>query len=160
MSGRFLVALRSLLALLLAGAVTAQISCSAIADSFAADGFASAVLAALVVSGGLCVEAVLLGVWMLAGMARDERLFDDRPHADRWVNLAIGSLAAGAGFALIALVCFAIAVATQPAPLGWGLMMLAAVSAGVSAALALVVVVMRRLLHAAIALQSELADVI
>lgn len=168
MSRSVLISLRVLLVLLFAGSICAQVASGAIAGA-AQDGPLAPVLTGLILVAALCVEVVLLSVWMLIAMVQGERIFDDRARADRWVNAAIGALVtaavvAGAG-AIAALLITAIPMTAplqsgEPEGAGWVLAWLAAVGAGVSAALALLVVVMRRLLHAAIRLHSELAEVI
>jgi hypothetical protein len=159
MSRSVLLTLRMLLILLFAASVTAQSASGAIGSAAQTGGLAT-VLTGLIVAGALCVEVVLVSVWMLLAMVQDERIFDDRAAADRWVNAAIGALVAGAVVAAAGAVAVLVVQAGQPAGAGMGLALLAAAGAGVSAALALLVVVMRRLLHTAIGLRSELAEVI
>ena len=156
MSRWVLSALRALLIVLFAGALAAQAASGLIAGTMA-DGALVVSVVTLIVAGALCVEAVLVSVWMLVTMIRQETLFDDRGPADRWVDIAIGALLVAA----VVSAGGAVALVVQAAvPGAWGLALLAAAACGVSAALALLVVVMRRLLHAAIGLRSELAEVI
>jgi hypothetical protein len=159
MSRTVLLMLRMLLVLLFAASVTAQTASGPIGASVQSGALAT-VLTGLILVGALCVEVVLVSVWMLVGMAANERIFDDRTAADRWVNAAIGALAAGAVAATAGAVAVVVVQAGEPAGAGVGLALLAAAAAGASAALALLVVVMRRLLHTAIGLRSELAEVI
>ncbi|WEO76141.1 DUF2975 domain-containing protein [Cryobacterium sp. SO2] len=159
MSRSVLFTLRILLALLFAASLTAQVASGAIAGAAQA-GPLSGILLALVVTGALCVEVVLVSVWMLVAMVQSEKIFDDRGSADTWVNTAIGALLAGAVVALGGVIAVVIVQLGEPDAAGWPLALLAATAAGVSAALALLVVVMRRLLHTAIQLRSELAEVI
>ncbi len=159
MSRSVLLALRTLLVLLFAASLAAQLTSGAIAGAAPA-GPLAVILAVLVVAGALCVEVVLLSVWMLVAMVQGEKIFDERPSADRWVHAAIGALVAGAVLALGGVVAVGIAQLVEPDAAGWPIALLAAAAAGASAALALLVVVMRRLLHTAIQLRSELAEVI
>ena len=159
MSRSGLLALRLLLLFLFAASIAAQVTSGAIARA-AQDGILAGVLMGLAIVGGLCVEVVLVSVWMLVSMVQEERIFEDRGHADRWVNATIGALVAAAAVATAGSLAVLIVQAWRPEASGWTLALLAAGAAGVSAALALLVVVMRRLLHAAIRLRSELAEVI
>lgn len=159
MSRSVLLALRILLALLFAAALAAQLASGAIAQA-APDGPLRVILAAQVVVGALCVEVVLVSVWMLVGMVQGEKIFDERGSADKWVNAAIGALLTAAVAAVGGVIAVLVFQVGEPDAAGWPLALLAATAAGVSAALALLVVVMRRLLHAAIQLRSELAEVV
>jgi hypothetical protein len=159
MSRTVLLTLRMLLVLLFAASVTAQTASGAIGATAQAGALAT-VLTGLILAGALCVEVVLVSVWMLLAMAADERIFADRTAADRWVNAAIAALAAGAVVATAGAVAVIVIQAGEPAGADVGFALLAAAAAGASAALALLVVVMRRLLHTAIGLRSELAEVI
>jgi hypothetical protein len=159
MSRSVLLALRILLALLFAAALAAQLASGSIA-LLAPDGPLRVILAGLVVVGALCVEVVLVSVWMLVVMVQGEKIFDERGSADKWVNVAIGALLAAAVAALGGVIAVLVVQVGEPDVAGWPLALLATTAAGVSAALALLVVVMRRLLHAAIQLRSELAEVI
>jgi hypothetical protein len=151
--------LRMLLALLFVAVLAAELASGAIAGA-AAPGPLSAILVALVLVGGLCVQTVLVCVWMLVAMVQGERIFDDRGSADKWVTAAIWALLAGAAGALAGVLAIGVVQLAEPVAGGWPLALAAAAAAGTSAALALLVVVMRRLLHAAIQLRSELAEVI
>jgi hypothetical protein len=155
-----LLTLRMLLALLFAAALAAQATAGSIAG-LAPAGPLSVILMALVIAGALCVEVVLVCVWMLVAMVHGDRIFDERGSADTWVNAAIGALVAGAVLAVGGVIAAGVVqLADSDAAAGWPLALAAAAAAGVSAALALLVVVMRRLLHTAIQLRSELAEVI
>jgi MFS family permease len=154
-----LLTLRALLALLFAAALAAQLLSGTIAQ-LAPAGPLAAITAVLVVSGALCVQVVLVSVWMLVAMVQGDRIFDDRGSADRWVTIAIGALLAGAALAVGGVIAVLVVQLGEPAAHGWPLALAAAAAAGVSAALALLVLVMRRLLHTAIQLRSELAEVI
>ena len=154
-----LLTLRMLLALLFAASLAAQLVSGVIAGAAPA-GPLAATLTVLVVTGALCVQVVLLAVWMLVAMVQGDRIFDERGAADVWVNAAIGALVAGAVLALGGVLAVCVVQLSEPDAAGWPLALAAAAAAGASAALALVVVVMRRLLHTAIQLRSELAEVI
>jgi hypothetical protein len=148
-----------LLALLFAAALAAQATAGSIAG-LAPAGPLSVILMALVIAGALCVEVVLVCVWMLVAMVHGDRIFDERGSADTWVNAAIGALVAGAVLAVGGVIAAGVVQLAGSDAAGWPLALAAAAAAGVSAALALLVVVMRRLLHTAIQLRSELAEVI
>jgi hypothetical protein len=154
-----LYTLRMLLALLFAAALVAQVLSGTIAQAAPA-GPLAAILMALVILGALCVQVVLVSVWMLVAMVQGERIFDDRGPADTWVNTAILALLAGVVVSLAGVLAVGVVHLGAPGAAGWPLGIAAAAAAGVSAALALLVVVMRRLLHTAIQLHSELAEVI
>ena len=159
MSRSVLLTLRMLLALLFAAALAAQATAGSIAG-LAPAGPLSVILMALVIAGALCVEVVLVCVWMLVAMVHGDRIFDERGSADTWVNTAIGALVAGAVLAVGGVIAVGVVQLADSDAAGWPLGLAAAAAAGVSAALALLVVVMRRLLHTAIQLRSELAEVI
>ncbi|WP_181397332.1 DUF2975 domain-containing protein [Cryobacterium arcticum] len=154
-----LLALRTLLVLLFAAAVALQVTCGALFGTVpgAARGTA---LVTLVVAGALCVEVVLISVWMLVSQVRAGVIFDETGRADGWVNAAVGALATAAVIAAGGCLWLLLIDLAAPAPGGIALALLAATAAGVAAALALLVAVMRRLLHAAMRLQSELAEVV
>ncbi|MWV58595.1 DUF2975 domain-containing protein [Rathayibacter sp. VKM Ac-2754] len=149
-----LVALRALLLLLLLGGVLIQLSVGSIALEALDGGPVDGVLVAVVVAGVLCVEVVLVSIWRLLTLARDDALFAGDHRSDLWVDLAIGAFVSGSVLATIGAVA---AFAAMPAPLPALAFALVAVA---SAALALLVVVMRRLLHLAIEQRSELAEVV
>jgi hypothetical protein len=161
MSGLGDVFLRILLVALFAACVALQVGSGALAASMVA-GVPALVLSGLIVVGGLCVEAVLVSVWALVGMVRNGSIFDARGRADRWTDIAIAALGTAAVFAAAGFVYFALAPA-QPSAMIDAPSLLAVVAgsaAGVAAALALLVVVMRRLLNTAIQYQSDLSEVI
>jgi hypothetical protein len=159
MTRTILIALRAVLALLFAASVACQVFSVALAGSVVG-GTAISVLAALIIAGALCVEVVLLAVWMLVGLVQSDAIFDEHGRADRWVDAAIASLVAAAVFAAGGLVYFLVEHSAGRSPADLALALIAASAAGLSIALALLVVVMRRLLHTAIRLNSELAEVI
>ncbi|MCU1481469.1 MAG: hypothetical protein JWQ19_2255 [Subtercola sp.] len=159
MTGIVDVLLRVLLIVLFGACVAAQF-CSGLLAGSVIGGASGVVLICLIVAGSLCVEAVLISVWMLAGMVRDESIFDGRSGADRWTNTAIGALGLAALFAAAGFVYFLITQTGSSASTEVALAVVAAAAAGVAAALALLVVVMRRLLQTAIQYQSDLSEVI
>ncbi|RFA12257.1 hypothetical protein B7R22_16655 [Subtercola boreus] len=151
--------LRGLLAVLFVGCATGQVMAGELA-ALIVGGVSGVVLAALIVVGCLCVEAVLVSVWMLAGMARTDAIFDGRRQGDRWVNLAIGALTVAAVVATAGCVYFLVNLVSAGSAANTAMAIVTAVAAGVVGALALVVIVMRRLLHMAIQYQSDLSEVI
>ncbi|WP_172582644.1 DUF2975 domain-containing protein [Subtercola boreus] len=159
MSRLTLLSLRSLLVLLFAGALAAQASSGAVATALLS-GVSAGVLVGVVIAGCVAVECVLVSAWMLVTMVHRDRIFDDRAHADTWVNTAIGALSVGAVIAAAGFVYFAVWLVADPQPTTLPLAVLALTVSAAATALALIVVVMRRLLHTAIRLQSELAEVI
>lgn len=149
-----LVALRGLLAVLLLGCVLVQVAVGPFALNALDGGPIDGVLVAVIVAGVLCIEVVLVSVWRLVSLVRDDALFSGDHRSDLWVDLAIGAFLFGAVLALGGAVAV-LAVVPAPIPaLAFGLV---AVS---SATLALLVVVMRRLLHLAVEQRSELAEVV
>lgn len=159
MSRLTLLPLRALLALLFAGSLAAQIASASLASG-ALEGAAAGILAGLIVAGGLAVEAVLLGAWMLVGLIPGEAIFTEQSRADAWVRVALVALRVGALLGASGFVFFAISQAVEPTSSGPTLLVLSAAATGIGAALALLVGVMRRLLRTAIRLQSELSEVI
>ncbi|QHC65732.1 DUF2975 domain-containing protein [Rathayibacter oskolensis] len=149
-----LVALRALLVLLLLGSLLVQLSVGSVALTALDGGPVDGVLVAVVVAGVLCIEVVLVSIWRLLTLARDDALFAGDHRSDLWVDLAIGAFVAGSVLATVGAVAVFAAV---PAPLPALAFALVAVA---SAALALLVVVMRRLLHLAVEQRSELAEVV
>ena len=149
-----LVALRGLLAVLLLGCVLVQVAVGPFALNALDGGPIDGVLVAVIVAGVLCIEVVLVSVWRLVTLVRDDALFSGDHRSDLWVDLAIGAFLFGAVLALGGAVAV-LAVVPAPIPaLAFGLV---AVS---SATLALLVMVMRRLLHLAVEQRSELAEVV
>jgi len=149
-----LVALRSLLAVLLLGCVLVQVAVGPFALNALDGGPIDGVLVAVIVAGVLCIEVVLVSVWRLVSLVRDDALFSGDHRSDLWVDLAIGAFLFGAVLALGGAVAVLAVVPAPIAALAFGLV---AVS---SATLALLVMVMRRLLHLAVEQRSELAEVV
>ena len=153
-------ALRALLVLLFAGAVTAQVTSGSLAQAMLGDGTAAATVVSVLAVGGLvCLEVVLVCVWALVSLARDARIFEVARRSDRWVDTAIGALAVGAAASAAGLVYLLVTGAATDAQ-GATVAVLAAAIAGAAAALALLVVVMRHLLHTAMQLHDELSEVV
>jgi hypothetical protein len=149
-----LVALRGLLAVLLLGCVLVQAAVGPFAANALDGGPIDGVLVAVIVAGVLCIEVVLVSVWRLVSLVRDDSLFAGDRRSDLWVDLAIGAFLFGAVLALGGAIAV-LAVVPAPIPaLAFGLV---AVS---SATLALLVMVMRRLLHLAVEQRSELAEIV
>ncbi|MGW7351596.1 DUF2975 domain-containing protein [Streptomyces sp. NPDC054784] len=112
------------------------------------------------VLGVACVQVALVATWVLLGMVRRDALFT--PRAFRWVDMIIGASAAATLLALG--VTGHLLVADIPSPDDGmellGALFTAAAGTGVGAGFALLVVVMRGLLHKATHLQTELAGVV
>lgn len=149
-----LVALRVLLSLLLIGCIGVQVGVGPAAAKVLDGGPVDAVLVAVVVAGGLCVEAVLLAAWRLLTFAGEDTLFAGDHRSDLWVDVAIGACVFGAALATVGAIAVGVAVG---APLPVLAFLMVAVA---GATLALIVVVMRRLLHLAVEQRSELAEVV
>jgi hypothetical protein len=158
MAALMLGALRALLVLLFAGAVAAQVAGYAVARAVLGED-AAVVVAVLAVAGLVCVEVVLVCVWALAPLARDGRIFEAERRPDRWVRGAVAALAIGAALATVGLGYLLVSGAAST-PAGATVAVLAAAVAAAAAALALLVDVMRRLLHRATGLHDELAEVV
>lgn len=159
MSRSALVMLRLLLAALLLASLGVQIVVP-MTIGVIVHGTVATILVVVILAAGLCVEAVLVSVWTLVGLVRDDRIFDERGYADRWVSTAIVALSAAAATCGGGCLGLVIAQLVEPSSVGPALPVASGVAAVGSAALALVVGVMRRLLHTAIGLRSELAEVI
>lgn len=149
-----LVPLRALLVALLLGCVCLQLAVGPVARNALDGGAVDAVLVAVVVAGVLCIEAVLVATWRLLSLVRDDALFSGDHRSDLWVDVAIGAFVFGAVLAAVGAVASLVAL---PAPLPALAFALVTVA---SATLALIVVVMRRLLHLAVEQRSELAEVV
>ncbi|MFG3257771.1 DUF2975 domain-containing protein [Streptomyces sp. NPDC048172] len=110
--------------------------------------------------GVLCVQVALVAVWMLLTMVEREAIFTAR--AFRWVDLVIGSSLVATALALGA--AGHLAVAEIPSPDGGmqveGALAGAVACVGVGAAFAMLVLVLRGLLHKATELQTEMAEVV
>lgn len=158
MSRLLVIALRVLLVLLFAGAVAAQVFGTALVDAVL-DGPAVTVVAVLTIAGFVGIELVLVCVWALVGLARDGQIFEAGHRSDRWVDTAIGALVVGAALATAGLVYLVIA-GEVGTPEGATVAVIAAAIAGVAVALALLVAIMRHLLHMATELHAELAEVV
>lgn len=149
-----LLALRALLVVLLLGCLLVQVAVGPVAREALDGGPMDAVLVAVAVAGGLCIEAVLLAVWRLLSLAADDTLFTGGGRSDLWVDVAIGAFVFGSVLAAVGGIAVFV---TMPAPLPALAFALVAVT---SATLALRVVVMRRLLHLAVEQRIELAEIV
>ncbi|WP_062379608.1 DUF2975 domain-containing protein [Demequina pelophila] len=165
MTRPLLFLLRAVLVALFTGTLFVQTVMAAVVFMSAAGGPAEAVrvpVVAVIVLGGLCVEAVLVSVWRLATLAHRGAVFSARSF--RWVDVIVGAGAA----ASVLLLSLAAALAPQPdAVAAPGVVLLLGIAALVPLGVALVVLVMRVLLAQAIAreeearrLRAELEDVI
>lgn len=112
--------------------------------------------AALVIAMGACVQIALVAVWALLSMVRRDAIFSAR--AFRWVDLIIGAVLAATLLMLALAVHWYLVVEPRIDAPGILLVMGAAVVAGITVALLLVV--LRGLLRTATALRGELAEVI
>lgn len=101
----------------------------------------------------LLVEVTLLCVWRLLSLVRAERIFS--PDAFRFVDIILAALAA-AGVLILA--SYIVIVLNRAVSLQ--LTLLATLGVVVSAALALLVVVLRGLLRKALELEQDLAEVV
>ncbi|MGW1836146.1 DUF2975 domain-containing protein [Streptomyces sp. BBFR2] len=115
---------------------------------------------AIAIAGVACVQVGLVATWRLLAMVRRDALFT--PRAFRWVDTIIG--ASLVATLLAAGVTGHLALASIPSP-DDGMEVLGALGAalaavGVGGAFAMLVVVMRGLLHKATELQREMAEVI
>ncbi|MFB2554929.1 DUF2975 domain-containing protein [Herbiconiux liangxiaofengii] len=158
MSRPLIGALRAMLVLLFAGAVLAQVFTRQLSGAVLVDP-AATVVAVLTVLGLVCIEVVLVCVWALVGLAGDARLFATGRHSERWVDIAIGALSVGAALSTVGLV-YLLATGAAGSSEGLTVVVLAAAVAAAACALALLVTVMRHLLHAAAELHDELAEVV
>ncbi|MFI1705962.1 DUF2975 domain-containing protein [Streptomyces griseoruber] len=116
--------------------------------------------ATVAILGIVCVQVVLVAMWMLLGMIECDAIFTAR--AFRWVDVIIGAAVAATLLALG--VTGHLAFADIPAPDGAmqiiGALGAAGLAVGVGAAFAMLVVVMRGLLRKATDLQTEIAEVV
>jgi hypothetical protein len=158
------LALRAVLALSVAGALGLQTVLVTVLAVSGLDGDLSrgAAVAVVVLSilALLALQVVAVCVWRLLTMATDGRVFT--PAASRWVDVVIGALFVAAGLVLVLGVVLAPGEAVPP-----GAVLVVGGSAVVLAGIGLIVVVMRALLHQAVArdaqateLQAELDTVI
>ncbi|GFE19119.1 hypothetical protein Sgleb_71660 [Streptomyces glebosus] len=114
----------------------------------------------VVIVGIVCIQVSLVAVWMLLTMVQRDAIFT--PRAFRWVDTIIGcSLVA----TLLAIgVTGHLTVTDIPSPSDGmeviGALAAAIASVGVGAAFAMLIVIMRSLLHKATELQTEIAEVV
>ncbi|MFE3825842.1 DUF2975 domain-containing protein [Streptomyces sp. NPDC059092] len=112
------------------------------------------------VVGIVCVQVALVATWMLLDMVSRDAIFT--PRAFRWVDVIIGASVVATLLALG--VTGHLAVAGIPSP-GDGMELIGALGAatacvGAGAGFAMLVVIMRGLLHKATDLQTEIAEVV
>lgn len=116
--------------------------------------------ATVAILGIVCVQVILVAMWMLLTMVERDAIFDRR--AFRWVDLTIG---AALGATLLALgVAVHLFIADIPSPAD-GMELLGAlggaiVCAAVGASFAMLVAIMRGLLRKATDLKAEMAEVV
>ncbi|MFT4235347.1 MAG: DUF2975 domain-containing protein [Microbacterium sp.] len=101
----------------------------------------------------MCVQAALVGIWVLLSMVAKDAIF--RPSAFRVVDVLIGCGIAQAVLFIAAFIVLSVAGATTP-----GAMILIIVGTAASGGVALLLQVMKGLLRKAVELQSEMAEVI
>ncbi|VXC46975.1 ABC transporter [Arthrobacter sp. 9V] len=149
-----ILALRVVIALLLAGAVFVQVRMvpllsTDLIEAGAPDGPRIALLA-IVVLGILCVQVVAVCVWRLLTMARRGTVFSHR--AFRFVDVIFGAIA------FAAVLMFGIAVILAPGETAPGIVLLICGAALMIGGVALIVLVMRTLLAQAVARDVEAAE--
>ncbi|MFE1175434.1 DUF2975 domain-containing protein [Streptomyces sp. NPDC058773] len=110
--------------------------------------------------GIACIQVALAAVWMLLTMVQRDALFTSR--AFRWVDLIIGSSIVATLLAIG--VTVHLALTDIPSPNDGmeliGALGAAVASVGVGASFAMLIVIMRSLLHKATDLQTEIAEVV
>ncbi|WP_055557977.1 DUF2975 domain-containing protein [Streptomyces sp. NBRC 110028] len=110
--------------------------------------------------GVACVQVALVATWMLLDMVRRGAIFT--PRAFRWVDIIIGSSVVATLLAIG--VTGHLTLASVPSPDDGmeviSTLIAATASAGVGAAFAMLVVIMRGLLRQATDLQTEIAEVV
>lgn len=109
------------------------------------------IIAAVIFIG--LIEVTLVCVWFLLSLVQTDRIF--RVEAFRYVDIILGALV-GAG--LLILVSYVVIVGSRAVSLS--LTLLAVLGIVVSAALALLVVVLRGLLRKALELEQDLSEVV
>ncbi|MGW3013100.1 DUF2975 domain-containing protein [Streptomyces sp. NPDC001219] len=129
-------------------------------DSFPPYAPFAAPYVAVAIVGIACVQVALAAVWMLLTMVQRDAIFTSR--AFRWVDTIIGSAVVATLLAIG--VTVHLAVTDIPSP-DDGMELLGALAAamasvGVGAAFAMLVAVLRSLLHKATDLQTEIAEVV
>lgn len=148
-----ILALRVVIALVLAGSVFVQVRMvpllsTDLVEAGAPDGPRIALLA-IVVLGILCVQVVAVCVWRLLTMVRRGTVFSHR--AFRFVDIIFGAIA------FAAVLTFGIAVILAPGETAPGIVLLICGAALMIGGVALVVLVMRTLLAQAVARDVEAA---
>lgn len=154
------VALKALIALLLLALVAFQVLITmgmgeSLTDEFGDDAGVMVVLWSCVFSFVICTQAGLIFVWRLATFATEGTIFNQRAFGA--VNGVMVSVLAGLAFTVIATVAVAVTMDIGVPPVVAWVGVFIALTCLV---LALVVVIMRALLHQATAFQSELEEVV
>lgn len=99
------------------------------------------------------VQIVLLCVWKLLSLVRGDKIFS--PRSFRYVDIIIAAMVAAAIVLTASLIVIYAARAVNP-----GILLLGVLGIVVGLALALLVVVMRGLLHKALQLEQDLSEVV
>lgn len=112
------------------------------------------------IAGVACVQVALVATWMLLNMVERDAIFT--PRAFRWVDTIIGASVAATVLAIGATGHLALADIPSPDD---GMDVISALAAavasvGVGASFAMLIVIMRSLLHKATDLQTEIAEVV
>ena len=100
----------------------------------------------------VCVQVVIVAIWKLLGMVRNDQIFSDA--AFRWVDLIIGAMAV-AWLVWAGLAAFVSLTSDDP-----GLPLMMAIMLLVGAVIGMLMVVMRALLRQATALRTDMEAVI
>ncbi|MEU8786662.1 DUF2975 domain-containing protein [Streptomyces sp. NPDC048637] len=112
------------------------------------------------IAGIACVQVALVAVWMLLTMVQRDAIFT--PRAFRWVDTIIGSSIVATLLAIG--VTGHLALSDIPSPDDGmeviGALAAATASVGVGVSFAMLIVIMRSLLHKATDLQTEIAEVV
>jgi hypothetical protein len=101
----------------------------------------------------LCVEVVLVCVWRLLSMVREGEIFGERAYT--WVDVIFGSIVFATLLIALSFIVLALAGVATPS-----IMVLCSLGIVVGAGLALLILVLRWLLHNARQLQQDLAEVV
>lgn len=159
MGRTFILALRVLLVVILAGALMTQlwyfpVLASQLADLYPELGWLRWPLLTLVIVIIAGVQAVLVALWMLLTMVERDRVFST--DAFRWVDVIIAAAVIDSALVLVAFMMLSFGANANPP--GLALLQLALVVCG--AAFALLMGVMKGLLRKASSLTAELSEVI
>ncbi|MEW2394488.1 DUF2975 domain-containing protein [Streptomyces sp. NPDC046862] len=112
------------------------------------------------IAGVACVQVALVATWMLLNMVERDAIFT--PRAFRWVDTIIGASVVATFIAIAATGHLALADIPSPDD---GMDVISALAAavasvGVGASFAMLIVIMRSLLHKATDLQTEITEVV